>query len=312
MKNNIVVDSHSHIGKDIFHGESFIDDYIKFAHESGINIGILMNVPSPCADLKDVSSRMMYWKYIEETMCYFGKKNPFMQLNYDLNDLISKKSSKELILLFAAVFHPLLDDINSFEKMIRETDPIAIKIHGIGSGVGPDDISKDYISLLKQLNMPIIVHTDCDFGQGSISMQHVRNINRAVNWAMFFDKNKIKGILNHGASLDNEAFKIVNNSEYLKVALGPDKIACLDKNRLFVDCLKEYKNYLQYLKDNLDISKIVYDADYNWNLLDKNDVDYDSVRRIEDFFEPEDSEKILGENLIEFNQRILKKVKEIR
>ena len=30
MKDNVVVDSHSHIGKDIFHGYAFIDDYIKF------------------------------------------------------------------------------------------------------------------------------------------------------------------------------------------------------------------------------------------------------------------------------------------
>lgn len=311
MENKIVVDSHSHIGKDIFHGESIIDDYIEFAKKSGINIGILMSVPSPCIALKDVSSRLMYWKYIDEKMQYFGQSNPFMQLNYELSDLISKKSSKDLILLLAAVFHPIMDNIYSFEKMVRDVEPIAIKIHGIGSGIGPNDISKDYIELLKRLDIPIIVHTDCDFGKGSVSMQYVRNINRAINWAMFFDKNKIKGILNHGASLDKETFKIVNNSEHLKVALGPDKIACLDENRLFVDCLREYKNYLHYLKENLDVSKIVYDADYNWNLLDENDVDCDSVRRVENFFGPDDSKKILGENLIKFNPKILKKVREM-
>ena len=48
MKDNVVVDSHSHIGKDIFHGDSFIDDYIKFAQKSRIDVGILMGVPSPC------------------------------------------------------------------------------------------------------------------------------------------------------------------------------------------------------------------------------------------------------------------------
>lgn len=104
MKDNVVVDSHSHIGKDIFHGDSFIDDYIKFAKESGIDVGILMGVPSPCTDLNDVNSRLMYWKYIGEKMQYYGQRNPFMQLNYDLNSLITQKSSRELILLFAAVF----------------------------------------------------------------------------------------------------------------------------------------------------------------------------------------------------------------
>lgn len=312
MKDNIVVDSHSHIGKDIFHGDSFIDDYIKFAKESGIDIGVLMSVPSPCIDLNDVTSRLMYWKYIEKKMQYYGQKNPFMQLNYDLNNLIVQKSSKELILLFAAVFHPIMDDIYCFTKMINDTDPVAIKIHGIGSGVGPEDINKDYIELLRKTNIPIIVHTDCDFGKGSISMQYVRNINKAINWAKFFDKNRIKGILNHGASLDKETFNIANNSEYLTIALGPDKIACIDENRLFVDCLKDYRNYLQYIKDNLKISKIIYDADYNWNLLNKSAIDYDSVKRIKEIFGKEDSIKILGENIMSFNPKIKRKVREIR
>ena len=312
MKDNIIVDSHSHIGKDIFHGDSFIDDYIQFAKQSQIDIGILMGVPSPCTNLNDVSSRLMYWKYVEGKMQYYGQRNPFMKLNYDLNSLIAQKSSRELILLFAAVFHPVMDDMDYFSKLIDETDPIAIKIHGIGSGVGPEDISNDYIKLLQRINIPIIVHTDCDFGKGSISMQHVRNINRAINWARSFDKNKIKGILNHGASLDKETFNIVNNSEYLTTALGPDKIACLDKNRLFVDCLKDYRNYLQYMKDNLKISKIIYDTDYNWNLHDKNDIDYDSVKRVREIFGEEDAIKILGNNLMDFNPKIIKKVREVR
>lgn len=312
MKDNFVVDSHSHIGKDIFHGDSYIDDYIKFAKKSGIDIGILMSVPSPCIDLDDIDSRLMYWKYIERKMQYYGPRNPFMQINYDLNNLISQKSSRELILLFAAVFHPIMDDIDYFAKMLNDTDPVAIKIHGIGSGIGPEDISKDYIELLKSTNLPLIVHTDCDFGKGSISMQYVRNINRAINWAKFLDKNRIKGILNHGASLDKETFNIVNNSEYLTIALGPDKVACLDENRLFIDCLKDYRSYLQYIKANLKISKIIYDADYNWNLLDRGSVDYDSVKRIKEIFGEEDSIKILGENLIDFNPKIMEKVRKIR
>ena len=73
-----------------------------------------------------------------------------MQLNYDLNSLITQKSSRELILLFAAVLHPVMDDIDYFTKMLDETNPVAIKIHGIGSGVGPEDIGKDYIELLRK------------------------------------------------------------------------------------------------------------------------------------------------------------------
>lgn len=310
MEGRIVIDSHSHIGKDIFHGDSYIDDYIEFAQKSGINVGILMNVPSPCKDLNDVNSRLMYWKYDGDKINYYGNRNPFSNINYDLNELIKQKSSNQLVLLFASVFHPVLDDIDYFENMVKKTDPVAIKIHGIGSGIGPENISGDYIELLRSFNIPLIVHTDCDFGQGSVSMQYVRNINKAIKWAKFFDKNKIKGILNHGASLDKETFNIVNYSDYLKVAIGPDKIACIDNNRLYVDCFKSYKKYLKYIKENLHFSKIIYDSDYNWNLIDSNVVDYDSVLRIEEIFNREEVDKILGKNLLDFNPKILKKVKE--
>lgn len=310
MENKFIVDSHSHIGKDIFHGESKIDEYIDFATKSGINVGVLMGVPSPCKELSNVNSRLMYWRYVNNIISYFGPKNPFEEMNYELCNLINAKSSKDLLLLFAAVFHPILDDIYYFEKLIKDTTPVAIKIHGIGSGVGPKDISQDYIDFLKLINIPLIVHTDCDFGLSSQSMQYVRNINRAIEWARFFNENGIKGILNHGASLDKTTFDIVNTSEYLKVAIGPDKVACIDNNRLFVDCMSNYVNYLKYIRENLHWSKIIYDADFNWNVTNPNSLDYDSVLRIKEIFGDFESSKILGDNLLDFNPLILKRVKE--
>lgn len=305
-----VIDSHSHIGKDIFHGVSDIDGYLDFAKKSGINVGILMGVPSPCKELGNPNSRLAYWKYDGTKMQYFGSNNPYESLNYELNETITKKSNNDVKLLFAPIFHPVLDDVDTFETMLFKTDPVAIKIHGIGCGVGPNDINKDFIDLFKQLNIPFIVHTDCDFGKGSQSMQYVRNINRGVLWAKFFDDNQIKGILNHGSSLDIEAFDIVNKSKYLKIALGPDKVACIDRNRLYIDCLKDYKNYLMYLKKHLDISKIVYDSDYNWNLISGEEIDYDSVVRVREIFNDEiESEKVLSENLLEFNPKIIKKIR---
>src|SRR5574344_956151 len=303
VNKEIVVDSHSHIGKDIFHGESALNDYINFAKKSGIDIGILMTVPSPCKSLDDVNSRFMYWKYDGEKMSYYGEKNPFFELNYELNNLVRKESNDKLVLLFAATFHPIMDDIDYFEKMVNDNAPVAIKIHGIGSGVGPKDINIDYIDLIKSLDIPVIVHTDCDFGKGSQSMQYVRNINRAIEWANFFNKNKIKGILNHGASLDKKTFDLVNKSEYLRIAIGPDKIACIDNNRLFIDCLGNYKNYLQFIKDNVDISKLIYDADYNSNLPNIDDSDYDSVSRVKEIFNNTDLGKAVGRNLLDYNPK---------
>lgn len=307
---NLVIDSHSHVGKDIFHGESTIDGYIDFAKKSHINVGIIMGVPSPCIDLKDPSTRFMYWKFNGINMEFYGKKNPFSEMNYELNELLKEKSSDALQLLFVPTFHPILDEIEQFEKMLVITDPVAIKIHGIGSGVGPDDISQDYIELIKKYELPVIVHVDCDFGKGSQSMQYVRNINRAILWAKFFERNKIKGILNHGASLDLDTLELVNNSDYLRIALGPDKIACIDNNRLFFDCQSDYKEYLRFLKKHLDTSKILYDADYNWNKIEGQVDDYESVERVKEIFgDGSDAVDILSNNLLDFNPKILKKIR---
>ena len=307
---NLVIDSHSHVGKDIFHGESTIEEYIDFAKKSHINVGIIMGVPSPCIDLKDPSTRFMYWKFNGINMEFYGKKNPFSEMNYKLNELLKEKSSVALQLLFVPTFHPILDEIEQFEKMLVITDPVAIKIHGIGSGVGPNDISQDYIELIKKYELPVIVHVDCDFGKGSQSMQYVRNINRAILWAKFFERNKIKGILNHGASLDLDTFELVNNSDYLKIALGPDKIACIDNNRLFFDCQSDYKEYLRFLKKHLDTSKILYDADYNWNRMEGQEDDYESVERVKEIFGTgSDAADILSNNLLDFNPKILKKIR---
>ena len=202
------------------------------------------------------------------------------------------------------------DVIEQFEKMLVITDPVAIKIHGIGSGVGPNDISQDYIELIKKYELPVIVHVDCDFGKGSQSMQYVRNINRAILWAKFFERNKIKGILNHGASLDLDTLELVNNSDYLRIALGPDKIACIDNNRLFFDCQSDYKEYLRFLKKHLDTSKILYDADYNWNKIEGQVDDYESVERVKEIFgDGSDAVDILSNNLLDFNPKILKKIR---
>ena len=73
---------------------------------------------------------------------------------------------------------------------------------------------------------------------------------------------------------------------------------------MFVDCLGNYKNFLLYLKNNLDISKIIYDADYNWNVKNISDQDFDSVKRVHEIFNIDDSKKVLSKNLIDFNTKI--------
>lgn len=74
--------------------------------------------------------------------------------------------------------------------------------------------------------------------------------------------------------------------------------------------MSNYVNYLKYIRENLHWSKIIYDADFNWNVTNPNSLDYDSVLRIKEIFGDFESSKILGDNLLDFNPLILKRVKE--
>lgn len=310
MEKNIIIDGHSHCGLDIFHGKTEIDEYIHFAKKSGINIGLIMGVPSPCRDLKDINSRYMYWTFNGKNINYHGEANPFLGLNYNLYDLLKAKSTSTLKLVFIPTFHPIMDTSYKLEELIERTDPVALKIHGIGSGIGPNDISNEFIKIIKKYNLPLILHTDYDAGQTKdLSMVYVRNSNDSKKWAEFLIKNEIYGTLNHGASLNLETFELTNKTEFIKIALGPDRVACLDKNRLHIDCLKDYRNYLQYLKKYLETDKIIYDADYNWNSLSGDD--FESVIRVKEIFTTEESQKqIFSENILKHYPRLIKKIKE--
>ena len=199
------------------------------------------------------------------------------------------------------MFHPIMDDPNLFERMLEEIDPIALKIHGIGSGICANDIPLEFIKIIKKHELPLIVHTDCDLGNNfDQSMIWVRNINNAKVWTEFFVRNEIYGTLNHGANLDIETFKLINKSPFVKVALGPSEISCLDSNRTYIDCKKSYKIYLQILRDYLDSSKIIYDADYNWNIPS----DYESVDRVKEIFNQYETEMILSSNILSHYKKL--------
>lgn len=297
----LVIDGHSHFGIDIFHGETNIEGYIEFALRSGINAGLITTVPSPCDILENIDSRRTWWLYNNKIITHHGIKNPFLELNYQLNKLLKEKTNKKLQLFCIPMFHPIMDDIDLFERMIEEIEPVALKLHGIGSGICANDISKEFIKIIKKHELPLIVHTDCDLGNNfDQSMIWIRNINNAKSWAEFFIQNEIYGTLNHGANLDIEAFALINKTPFVKVALGPAEISCLDSNRTYIDCKRNYKIYLQILRDYLDVSKIIYDADYNWNIP----TDYKSVDRIKEVFNQYETDMILSNNILSHYKKL--------
>lgn len=300
----MVIDGHSHIGWDSHHGDSDINDYIQFAKASGIDAAILMLVVAPCHIKGDPNSVACQWKYENGHGEYYGKRNPFYELNYDLYEMIQQKSSPSLRLGFAAYFHPRLDDPEVFDRLLYETTPVAVKIHAFGCGIGPKDVGAEFIDIIRNHDLPVIVHTSYEKVNQNPRMHEIRNLNNPIYWADFVEKNRIRGVLNHGATLDIETFKRVNASDYLMVALGPERITCANDNRLRIPCSGNWRKYLGLLHEHLDYKKIIYDADFNWNVFNGEAMDTESVSRVKEIFSLDYEQKaILAENLLGFMPR---------
>lgn len=92
----MVIDGHSHIGDDFYHGQADIDGDIKFATETGINVGLLMLVPSPCMLVDGVNKPVVSWFKDGEYIKFDARENPFYELNYKLYNQILKKSTESL------------------------------------------------------------------------------------------------------------------------------------------------------------------------------------------------------------------------
>lgn len=146
-----------------------------------------------------------------------------MEINqYYFNQIKNIKTKTKLF--FVPMIHPRLDTPEYIEKMILEMDPIAIKVHSVGTASSPNDINEETLKILKKYNIPLIVHTDYDNGKFKENEGLSRAVQKAspIDWFNFFENNKIKGVLNHGATLNLEVFNKVNTSKYVMIAIGPD------------------------------------------------------------------------------------------
>ncbi|MCL2859623.1 MAG: hypothetical protein FWF46_03460 [Oscillospiraceae bacterium] len=302
----IVIDSHSHIGIDMIHGETDVNEYIIFADNQGIDYSFLMPVPAPVIN----SKRVLYWNYSNE-FCYRSdfanlQQNGFYSPYEVANDYYDKKI-KELNtkrISFVPLIHPKLDDYNSLMRLYEKYNPTALKIHGVSAGAGPNDVNIGIIKFLRENNIPLILHTDFDNNlENGSGVSTTRRINSPKDWASFIIENNLKAILNHGARLDLETFALVNGSNNLTVAIGPEVLMMTEPSRLMIEpSLLKQHGYLGVIKKYLDIDKIIFDIDYNWNTLslENRTLDYDSLNRVTQIFNENEAKQVFSSNLVNF------------
>ena len=298
MEKEIIVDCHSNIGNDYYWRDANIDEYVNIITDQKIDVGLLMPVPGqtiPDNHLK----RFLIWsvdekmkiKYLSDSL---GNEivNPYKEVNEYVSKLIiNKKTNKRLE--FIPLIHPTFDTPEYILSLVERYHPLALKIHGVACGIGPNDISKEIIKVLKEMSLPIIVHTDYCMNP-KMAIEYMRQRNNPYDWAMFFLKNDLEGYLTHGCRMDFRTFNLVNKYNNLVVGIGPDLKISYERNR-WVNSIND-KEYLQILKNELEISKIMFDIDYSWNIDYNRNIDCRPIDRMSDYFDNDEKYKVLSKN----------------
>ena len=317
-----IIDAHSHIGRDSFH--PFVGDINEYANKAsaiGVTDSLLMPTPSPKILIENQSINLL-WKYDfdkqEFMFDYLGteysKESRICFAPYALANLLTKKSvlncTSAINFHFIPLVHPIFDSPQYIEQLFAEK-PKAIKIHGIASGLHPENISTEFAKLVKKYDIPIIVHTDYDSAHvenshsNAWTLNYLRNANTPFNWIKFASKMGIRLYLTHGVRLDSMSIQLVNSADLFVVGIGPDSLIQIEPSRLY----NPASDYLKELCNQVSIDKLCFDLDYPWNvnktiskLTDQSmDLDFNGARRLQSLgLNQNEIDKILWKNAARF------------
>lgn len=320
----MIIDTHSHIGCDYYSGNIDINDYIDFCDKFGINIGFLMPTPWPIICMNGYSKAALLWEHEnykkinyfsilkyndKEIKEYIKSPNPYEHINEYYKSLVENKSGS-IKLFFIPLIHGVLDSPDYLEKTISNFTIPAIKMHGFGSGFSPEQIKPELIELLKYYDIPIILHTSVynyDDGYGA-STKYWRNECHPLKWADFLLKNNLRGVLNHGAALNDEAITLVNKNDGLMIGVGPDLDISCDYYKVDISKERYAKiEYLKQLRNMVNVEKILFDIDYNWNIIpNESTLDSSQLSRFQKVWNDNEMESILSKNALNFYSRLNK------
>ncbi len=303
----MIIDIHSHLGKKLWWPEAEISDYYRTMKLEGVDYGVVFPLPYQLSFENDEQVILKFKVENNERIfasdCLVDLSNPYKKVNQYYFECVNNFKEGKGKIIFVPIIHPILDDVAYLKEIIKNYNPPALKIHGTGSGVTPYDIQQEYIEIVRDSKLPIIVHTDYSRTQENFSF--IDKKNDAYSWAMWADKNKIKVCLAHGARLQMDALKIVNESEYVSIGIAPIQRVSRNSNRLEA-CLDKYEpiEYLEYIRKNVNYRKIMFDLDYNWNRMpDTNEPDYSSSKLVKMIF-GEMSDYIFYKNVLDFFDKL--------
>ena len=117
-----IIDAHSHIGIDYKYGTSKLDEYVEFCKKNGITKANVMPQPNPAYVINGKIVPCMTWQYKDGKITYETydntNKNPYKYINYYYYQQC--KNVKEMNINFIPLIHPILDELQYVEELIKK------------------------------------------------------------------------------------------------------------------------------------------------------------------------------------------------
>lgn len=271
------IDAHGHIGPSYLGPQSDLRDYVSNASKIGVVASIVSPGPTPVV-IKDGNENFpCLWKYESGKVIYFQQQNeggeskqteansnPYHDVNVEMFKKV--KGVREIKMYVMPIHHPILDTTEEVKQMVKVYPSIALKLHGISTFTGPEDVKMETIDLLRKEGKPIIVHTDTYTGAPQSPIHIAYQKNDPIKWVNWARQTGVKTLITHGARLSDEAIALANQTPNVKVGIAPDLLIMSEPERLFI----KTSDYLTELLSRVNPEKLLFDIDFGWNVSERN------------------------------------------
>jgi hypothetical protein len=230
-----LVDTHMLIGKDRSGSEGSIDDYMHKTRGKYDVVGA-MSVISPEYQRDEGRYFPTIWEETENGIVTRsvlvrpdGKRiygevsdNPYIEANQITGEELARAASKYPNTKFLQ--YPLLHLTRDTPEYLDQVlaDNRIVKVHGIGSALGPEDIPEEVGKLMRKHGNILLTHTDYFQGEPKNALEDLQKRNDPAKWMDFFEKYAVKGMFAHGARLCLETLERIKKKpgQYI-VEAGP-------------------------------------------------------------------------------------------
>jgi len=297
------VDTHMFIGIDRCGVDGTVDDYMERT-EGRFNVVGTMSVVAPGYEREEGIYFPCIW---EETPNGIVQKSvlkkhdgtkvygeiPFNPYE-EANELTRSKLEESALKYPGTQFlhYPLLHltrDTPEYLDEVLKSNRI-VKVHGIGSALGPEDIPEEGGKLMEKYGNIVLSHTDYFQGEPKTALQNLQKRNDPEKWMDFFEKYSIKGMFAHGARLcKNTLRRVKRNDGQFIVEAGP----IINSQGPRIKTRTE--DYVGKLIDMVGTDSLVFNTDYPF-MEEGEDLERELRGRLSD----EDYQKVMYKNAQRF------------